>query len=277
MSTLVPRYTAEELRRFPDDHLRYEVIRGELVVTPAPGTAHQRAVLELARRLQEYLKRHVIGEALPAPFEVEFTEDSAVQPDILVILDPQRDRLTAARLYGPPALIVEVVSYSSKRTDRLHKRRLYSEEGVPEYWIVDTEARHIERWRPGATSAGDNHLLLPRWDSRSSPLSTSVERGTGGEVDSACPPSVCSASELVNWFNTVDATYRADLRELNELNFARSDAKLEQRLAELRSSVAERLAELESRLTWRMFAFWVPTALAVIGTGAGVVSLLLRR
>jgi len=153
MSTLVPRYTAEEVRRFPDDHLRYEVIRGELVVTPAPGTAHQRAVLELARRLQEYLKTHVIGEALPAPFEVEFTEDSAVQPDILVILDPQRDRLTAARLYGPPALIVEVVSYSSKRTDRLHKRRLYSEEGVPEYWIVDTEARHIERWRPGATNA----------------------------------------------------------------------------------------------------------------------------
>ena len=117
-------------------------------------------------------------------------------------------------------------------------------------------------------------------------------------------------NELVNWFNAVDATYRADLRELNELNFARfdakleqrlaqsdakwdsrwrqldakleqrlaqSDAKLEQRMAELRSGVAERLAQLESRLTWRMFAFWVPTALATIGTGVGVVSLLLRR
>src|SRR5213595_4251438 len=60
------------------------------------------------------------------------------------------------------------------------------------------------------------------------------------------------ANDLVDWFNAVDATYRADLRELNELNFARFDAKLEQRMAELRSSVAERLAELESRLTWRM-------------------------
>ncbi len=85
------------------------------------------------------------------------------------------------------------------------------------------------------------------------------------------------ANELVTWFNDVDTTYRADLRELNEVNFARFDAKLEQRMAELRSSVAERLAELESRLTWRMFAFWVPTALATIGTGAGVLSLLLRR
>ncbi len=74
------------------------------------------------------------------------------------------------------------------------------------------------------------------------------------------------ASELVDWFNSVDATYRADLHELNELNFARFEAKL-----------GERLAELESHLTWRMFAFWAPTALAVIGTGAGVVSLLLRR
>jgi len=74
------------------------------------------------------------------------------------------------------------------------------------------------------------------------------------------------ASELVDWFNSVDATYRADLHEVNELNFARFEAKL-----------GERLAELESHLTWRMFAFWAPTALAVIGTGAGVVSLLLRR
>ena len=74
------------------------------------------------------------------------------------------------------------------------------------------------------------------------------------------------ATELVDWFNAVDATYRADLRELNELNFARFEATLR-----------ERLAELESRLAWRMFAFWAPTALAVIGTGAGVLNLLLRR
>ena len=75
-----------------------------------------------------------------------------------------------------------------------------------------------------------------------------------------------TASELVDWFNAVDATYRTDLRELNELNFARFEAKL-----------GERMASLESHLTWRMFAFWAPTALAVIGTGIGVISLLLRR
>src|SRR5437773_2376088 len=67
------------------------------------------------------------------------------------------------------------------------------------------------------------------------------------------------ATELVDWFNAVDATYRADLRELNELNFARFDAKLEQRLAQVKSDLVK----------W-MFVFWAPTAL-------GVVSLLLLR
>ena len=95
------------------------------------------------------------------------------------------------------------------------------------------------------------------------------------------------ATELVDWFNAVDATYRADLRELNELNFSRFDAKLEQRLATLDAKLEQRLAELRVELAkelagvkrglkW-MLAFWAPTALAVIGTGAGVVSLLLRR
>ena len=84
------------------------------------------------------------------------------------------------------------------------------------------------------------------------------------------------ANELVDWFNAVDATYRADLRELNELNFARFDAKLEQRLAELRAELVKELAGVKSGLKW-MLAFWAPTALAVIGTGAGVISLLLRH
>jgi Uma2 family endonuclease len=152
MPLAVPRYTAEEVRRFPDDRLRYEVIRGELFVTPAPGTPHQRAVRELCSALQAYVAGHRLGEALPAPFEVEFTEDSAVQPDVLVTLEPPGVHLTATRLYGPPALLVEAVSYSSKRTDRLQKRQLYQEEGVPEYWIVDTDARHVERWRRNDSS-----------------------------------------------------------------------------------------------------------------------------
>src|SRR5437870_10918631 len=109
-------------------------------------------------------------------------------------------------------------------------------------------------------------------------------------------------NELVNWFNEVDATYLADLRELNELNFARFDAELEQRLAELRSEMEARFARADAKLEQRimelrsemrtglaqastelhevradilkwMFGFWAPTALAVVGTGLGVLNL----
>jgi Uma2 family endonuclease len=151
MPASVPRYTAAEIRSFPDDRLRYEVIRGDLFVTPAPGTAHQRAVRDLCERLHRYLADTGLGEAIPAPFEVEFAADTAVQPDVIALVHANRPRLTAERLYGPPALVVEVVSYSSKRTDRLQKRRLYQEAGVAEYWVVDLDARRVERWSPGAT------------------------------------------------------------------------------------------------------------------------------
>jgi Uma2 family endonuclease len=152
MAAPVPRYTAEEVRRFPDDRLRYEVIRGELFVTPAPETPHQRAVVQLTVQLHVYLATHRLGEVLPGPFEVEFTEDSAVQPDGIVILQAQHSRLSRKRLNGPPALAIEIVSYSSKRTDRLQKRLLYQEEGVNEYWIVDLDQRQIERWGPADTA-----------------------------------------------------------------------------------------------------------------------------
>ena len=100
------------------------------------------------------------------------------------------------------------------------------------------------------------------------------------------------ANELVEWFNAVDATYRSDLRELNELNFARFDAKLEQRIAELRAEVSGRIAELrsemqigfknvdvtleqlETRLTKRLFGFWIAQAATTAGLVFGVVKLL---
>jgi len=82
------------------------------------------------------------------------------------------------------------------------------------------------------------------------------------------------ANELVDWFNMVDATYRSELRELNELNYARFDAKLEQRVAELRSDIQIGLEQLETRLTKRLFGFWVAQAATTVGLVFGVVKLL---
>ena len=92
------------------------------------------------------------------------------------------------------------------------------------------------------------------------------------------------ADELVEWFNAVDATYRSDLRELNELNFARFDAKveqrwaqldakLEQRIAELRAEMQAGFAQLETRLTRRLLGFWVAQAATTAALVLGVVKL----
>jgi hypothetical protein len=85
------------------------------------------------------------------------------------------------------------------------------------------------------------------------------------------------ANELVNWFNDVDSTYRADLRELNELNYARFDAKLEHRVAQLGADLRVEIQAVRADLIKWMFVFWAPTAVVIVGTGIGVISLLLRR
>jgi len=89
------------------------------------------------------------------------------------------------------------------------------------------------------------------------------------------------ANELVDWFNMVDATYRSELRELNELNYARFDAKLEQRVAELRAemqlgfkNVDVKLEQLETRLTKRLFGFWIAQAATTVGLVFGIVKIL---
>ncbi len=143
------RWTAELVRALPDDGNRYEVIAGELFVTPAPRPIHQAAVTTLLWRLHPYVRAHELGEVFASPADIEFDVETLVQPDVFVA------PLVAGRLLREWAeikrlrLAIEIVSPSTARADRTVKRRLFQRQGVPEYWIVDLEARVIERWRPG--------------------------------------------------------------------------------------------------------------------------------
>jgi Uma2 family endonuclease len=141
-------WTVEQLATLPDDGQRYEIIDGELYVTPSPAYRHQYAVLDLATSLQAYLKPLGLGVALPAPADVEFSRRTVVEPDVLVVPlsagRRPRDFAEAGRLL----LAVEVLSPGTAARDRGVKRELYQRQNVPEYWIVDLDARLIERWRP---------------------------------------------------------------------------------------------------------------------------------
>ena len=143
------KWTAEMLRALPDDGKRYEIVHGELLVTPSPSFTHQRAVRALLGLIDAYLQTGRRAEVLSSPADIELQADSIVQPDLFVFPTVGRKPLRDWSDIGPLLLAIEVLSPSTARYDRIVKRRLYLEQQIPEYWIVDCDARCIERWRPG--------------------------------------------------------------------------------------------------------------------------------
>jgi Uma2 family endonuclease len=143
--------TYDDLSSFPDDHLRRELIDGELFVTPSPIARHQLAVIHLCHALAAHAKEHG-GIVLPAPMDVVFSHSTVVQPDVVFLGPAQAARLD---LDGPvdvlPDLVVEVSSPSTRRLDLIKKRGLYEREAVPEYWFVDLEAEQVDVHRLDAT------------------------------------------------------------------------------------------------------------------------------
>lgn len=151
MASSARQWTVEEVWALPDDGNRYELVDGELLVTPSPSMRHQHVAGALFYRLSGWLKSHDPGVAIAvmAPADVQLTPTSLVQPDLFVI--PLRDGRPPRELPVGSALLlaVEVISPASARADRIRKRVFYLREGVPEYWILDPEARVVERWRHG--------------------------------------------------------------------------------------------------------------------------------
>lgn len=148
-TTAEVRPLLEQSRRWP----RYELIDGELIVTPSPGWPHQIAIIEIAFILHQYLETQDCGGVIPSPADLELKPGTITQPDIFV---------TPARIPGDPEkpaawsdikglnLAIEIISPSSARVDRVIKRDFYLSARVVEYWIVDLDIRMIERWTPTA-------------------------------------------------------------------------------------------------------------------------------
>lgn len=141
-------WTVAQVLALPEDGNRYEVVDGELLVTPAPALPHQEAVQALSRRIHPFVEAHRIGRVLLSPADIEFDQRTLVQPDLFVAPLVEGRRPRSWREIRTLLLAVEVLSPSTARADRQVKRRRYQRHGVPEYWIVDLDARLVERWRP---------------------------------------------------------------------------------------------------------------------------------
>lgn len=131
----------------PNDGKRYQILDGELDVTPAPSIRHQRISRDLGWFLVAGLKRRELGEVFYAPVDVVLDRHNIVQPDLLFVSNARAAIIGAQRIEGAPDLVVEILSAGSRRTDVITKSELYARFGVQHYWIVDPELDRIEVYR----------------------------------------------------------------------------------------------------------------------------------
>ena len=138
------RLTYDDFLLFPDDGLRHEIIDGEHFVTASPVPRHQVLVGRLHFELESHLRAHPgSGQVFLAPLDVVLSQWDVVEPDLLLIGPDQPEILTARNVQGPPVLVIEVISPSTRSRDKRLKRDLFNRVGVREYWLVDPDTNVV--------------------------------------------------------------------------------------------------------------------------------------
>ena len=157
------RWTVGQLYSLPEDGNKYEIIHGELFVTPAPTVAHETILARLSRLLEPYVAANGLGYIYHPRSVVAVSNDTEVEPDLMV-RQPPTDLEAGWRDAPIPILVVEVASDSTRRRDRVHKRNLYTELEVPEYWMIDRDDHSVRIVRLGQTDviATDSLVWHPR-------------------------------------------------------------------------------------------------------------------
>ncbi len=130
---------------FPDDGRRHEIIGGEHFVNPAPSTCHQTVSRRIHFQLYSQIELNGHGQVFNAPTDVLLSAHDIVQPDLVVVLSRNEQKITRLNIQGTPDFLVEILSPATETADRLLKRELYRRAGLAEYWIVDPEGRRLEQ------------------------------------------------------------------------------------------------------------------------------------
>jgi len=149
MATKVRPWTLDEVHRLPDDGNKYELVRGELFVTPPPSDDHETVLARLSRILDRYVEAKGLGFVYHPRSVVRF-KGSEVEPDLMV-RRPSPGIKDAWERAPLPILIVEVFSPTTRRRDQGQKKDFYHDIGIEEYWMVDPERRTLTTVRPGHT------------------------------------------------------------------------------------------------------------------------------
>ncbi len=140
-------YTYQDYLKLPEDGMRYEIIDGELFMSPAPTLGHQRILGNFYVIIFNFLEKKRLGEVFFAPTDVIFSEINILQPDLVFVSHERFEILTRENIQGAPDLVIEVLSLGTQKRDRTEKLRQYERFGVQEYWMVNHEKQWVEVWR----------------------------------------------------------------------------------------------------------------------------------
>ncbi|MCC6790603.1 MAG: Uma2 family endonuclease [Thermomicrobiales bacterium] len=167
-SSQIRALTDEDLQTIPADGNRYELINGEIRMSPAPSTLHQTIVVQLTELLNRQVREGGLGAVFVAPFDVKLSRHLVLQPDLLFVARDRLSIVSESGVNGAPDLVIEVLSPSSRQFDTGAKASLYADYGVREYWIVDPNDKTISvhALRDGRyelinrpTDAASSHIL----------------------------------------------------------------------------------------------------------------------
>jgi Uma2 family endonuclease len=141
------QFLATDIWDTPDDGNRYEVIDGELFVTPPPKWGHQRGLSKLHIRLGAWIYDHDLGEIVEAPVGVVLDEHNGLQPDIVYVSRERLEIINESGIEGAPDLVVEALSPSTRTRDKGVKMRRYAAAGVRHYWQLDPGIETLEAYQ----------------------------------------------------------------------------------------------------------------------------------
>jgi Uma2 family endonuclease len=177
------KWTYEDYCRLPEDGWIYEIIEGELYMSPAPLTIHQRCKLKFAAAFLAFAEDHDAGMVLDAPTDVLLPGlASAVQPDVIFIAKERLNIVKDERVEGAPDIVVEVLSPSNWLVDRRDKFKIYAKAGVHEYWLIDPKARTIELYG----LRGSTYALIGKYGVGET-VRSEVLSGFAVQVGDICP------------------------------------------------------------------------------------------
>ncbi|MDA8337926.1 MAG: Uma2 family endonuclease [Nitrospiraceae bacterium] len=137
------QYTYEDYEKLPEG-APYQLIGGELIMTPSPVPYHQIISRRIEFELLKFVEDRKLGEVIDAPMDVYLSETETYQPDIIFISNERMNIIGEKKIEAAPDLVIEILSESTAYYDLRHKKRIYESSGVKEYWIADPMEKSIE-------------------------------------------------------------------------------------------------------------------------------------